>query len=64
MASVNDISVAVELAVHRGFAEMAVRIYEEHGVQVRNVSFEWLGHIVTDVHTTTSYQPGGKIGEA
>lgn len=42
MAEANEISVAVEKAVHTAFREMAQTIWDKHGICVKSVRISWV----------------------
>ena len=42
MAKAEGISVAVEKAVHSALAELAQKVMNQHGIQINNVTFDWL----------------------
>ena len=42
MASANNISVAVERAVHDSLADLARSIMLQHGIRIDSVRFDWI----------------------
>lgn len=61
MAKAEELTVAVEKAVHNALRETAQAIWDKHGICVRNANFSWTdastvkGYrlVVTDVEVTT-----------
>ena len=55
MASVKEISVAVESVIHNVLRDVAEHIWKEHQIRLDSVDFEWLNAsdcIGTDFHLT------------
>lgn len=48
MANASNLTVAVEPTVHKVLAETVQAIFDQHGIRVDEVKFEWLD--VSDMH--------------
>lgn len=68
MATMPEIKVVVEQAIHKGLADALQHISAEHSIQVTSISVDWIcastagesTFIVREIKIDSFYQPSGK----